>query len=240
MFGFWLVYWLRATPSRLTGWALVMTALVLVRSTSSSAYVSMAAFLVTVGAIAVARDLGRSADRRILSLVIWGVIGIWLAALAVGAGYALIDDVKAFFDRALFDKLDTASGIERMSWNLRAFQNFTDTALMGAGLGSMRASNWLLACLGSIGVIGTGLYLAFLGALFAAPARREDRDRAAAIAGLQAGCLAMFISAMLTQPTPDLGIIFFAMAGLAVGLSRGAVVESRALTRPADWFRSAV
>ncbi|MBI1220622.1 MAG: hypothetical protein GC186_18980 [Rhodobacteraceae bacterium] len=240
MFGFWLVYWIRATPSRLAGWALAMTALVLLRSTSSSAYVSMAVFLVTLAAIAVARDLGRSVERRMLALVIWGAVGAWLAVLAVGAGYALTDSVKAFLDRALFDKLDTASGIERMSWNVRAFQNFTDTALMGAGLGSMRASNWLLACLGSIGVIGTGLYLAFLGTMLGAPAPRDDRDRAAAIAGLQAGCLAMFISAMLTQPTPDLGIIFFAMAGLAVGLSRGAVVESLAPTRPMDWFRSAL
>lgn len=240
MFGFWLVYWMRAAPSRLAGWALAMTTLVLLRSTSSSAYVSTAAFLVTVAGVSVARDLGRSADRRILSLVIWGVIGFWLAALALGAGYTLIDEVKAFFDRALFDKLDTASGIERMNWNMQAFRNFTDTVFMGAGLGSMRASNWLLACLGSIGVIGTGLYLAFLWTLFEAPAPREDRGRSAAIAGLQAGCLAMFISAMLTQPTPDLGIIFFAMAGLAVGLSRGAVVESHALTSPTDWFRGIV
>lgn len=240
MFGFWLVYWLRATPSRLAGWTLAMTTIVLLRSTSSSAYVSMVAFLFTMAGIAVARHLGHSVERRLFALIVWGAVAGWLALLAMGAGYVLLDPVKAFFDRALFNKLDTESGLERMSWNLRAYQNFLDTWMMGAGLGSMRASNWLLACLGSIGAVGTGLFLAFLGTFFAAPTLPGDRDRAAAIDGMKAGCLAMFISAMLTQPTPDLGIAFFAMAGLGVGLSRGAVVESSRAQGGRDWFRNPV
>jgi hypothetical protein len=47
------------------------------------------------------------------------------------------------------------------------------------------------------------------------------------VTALQAGCLAMLLSALLTHATPDLGLFFFALAGLAAGLSRGATLESR-------------
>ena len=41
---------------------------------------------------------------------------------------------------------------------------------LGAGLGSVRASNWLIACLGSIGALGTFLFVAFLTAFMLMPA----------------------------------------------------------------------
>lgn len=226
LFGFWLQYRLRGGRARGSGWAFAMTTLVLLRSTSSSAYVSMLAFVLVAGGVALARQLGRSVERRLLGTLVWGLVVLWLAALALGAAYVLLDPVQAFLNRALFDKLATASGVERMAWNMQALKNFTDTWMMGAGLGSMRASNWLLACLGSIGLVGTGLFLGFLATLFALPRPDGDTERTATIEGLQGGCLAMFISAMLTQPTPDLGIFFFLLAGLATGLSRGAVLES--------------
>lgn len=242
LFGFWLQYWLRGGQARGSRWALAATALVVLRSTSSAAYVAMLCFLLAAGGIALARHFGRSMERRLITAILWGGVGLWLAALAIGAAYVLLDPVQAFVNRALVDKLGTASGVERMAWNGRAWLNFRQTAFMGTGLGSMRASNWLLACLGSIGAIGTGLFLAFLVQVFRAPAPGNDPEAAAVTDGLKAGCLAMFVSAMLTQPTPDLGIVFFALAGLATGLSRGAALESAAETprrRPADWFRTA-
>ncbi|TMV86155.1 hypothetical protein FGG78_20125 [Thioclava sp. BHET1] len=228
LFGFWLVYWIRARDRRGAGWMLILTTMVLLRSTSSSAYVAAVGFILTLIGIALTTGLRRSVDKRIAGLAIWSIVTGWLILMAAAAAYALISPVSAFIDRLLFDKLDTSSGMERMSWNVQAWKNFTDTALMGTGLGAMRASNWLLACLGAIGVIGTALFTAFLGTLITAPAPQDDPDRAATIRGLQCGCLAMFISAMLTAPTPDLSIFFFALAGLAAGLSRGAVVEMHA------------
>ena len=111
-------------------------------------------------------------------------------------------------------------------------QNFLDTGGIGAGLGSVRASSWLVACLSSIGVLGTFCYLAFLTGVLRASARTGDRTRDAAISGLKAGCGAMFIAAMLAHPTPDLGIFFYAMAAMVVGLSRGGVLESRPTLDP--------
>ena len=227
LFGFWLKYWIVAGPSRRTNWALAMTTIVLLRSTSSSAYVGMIGVLISLALLSVGGSVGRPVGRRNLSLFVWSAIGVWFVALVLGGAYAMVQPFTAYIDRALFNKLSTASGIERMNWNVHAFQNFLDTGFMGAGLGSMRASNWLLACLGSIGVIGTALFLGFLAKVAQLPLPPDGDARKPVIEGLKAGCLAMFISAMLTAPTPDLGLFFFALAAMAAGLSRGAALESQ-------------
>lgn len=230
LFGFWLQYWV-LRRSRLAAWCLLFSALALLRSTSSSAYVAAAVFGVTFLGLAVARGRLTAIPRRSAGLLTGSLVAAWLVGLAVFGAYQLVEPVTAFLDRALFEKLETDSGVERMSWNAQAFQNFVDTMLMGAGLGSMRASNWLLACLGSIGLIGTGIFLMFLVSLARAPARTGLGERDALIRSFKAGMLALFLSAMLTTPTPDLGLFFFAMAGFMAGLSRGGVLESRAQGR---------
>ncbi|MDE3238736.1 MAG: hypothetical protein KGN33_07240 [Paracoccaceae bacterium] len=226
LFGFWLQYWLSGGRWRWTGWVLAGTTLLVLRSTSSSAYVALVILLVLIGAVALMRSLGRTVDRRLMSLILWGVFTLWLALLVLGTAYLLSDPVQAFFNRTLFNKLSSSSGVERMSWNIQALENFLDTAMVGTGIGSMRASNWLLACLGSIGLLGTGLLLAFLGRLFVAPGASDDSETTAVIEGLKAACLATLISALLIVPTPDLGVPFFLFAGLLVGLSRSTEVGS--------------
>jgi len=226
LFGFWLQYWVLAPRSRLAPWMLAMTTLVLLRSTSSSAYVAMVLFVITFAGLGILRNLRHTVAARSMRIVAGGAMGLWLAALTIFAAYQFADPVTSYLDRALFDKMGSSSGVERMSWNAQAFRNFTDTLGMGAGLGAIRASNWLLACLGSIGAIGTALFVAFLASLARLPATAAP-GHVAAIRALKAACLAQFVSAMLTHPTPDLGIFFFALAGLAAGLSRGGVLESR-------------
>ncbi len=113
-----------------------------------------------------------------------------------------------------------------MSWNAQAFVNFRETWFLGAGLGSVRASNWLMAVLASLGVIGAVLFAAFFTTLARAPLPKDDL-RGPVVGALKAASPALLISAMLTASTPDLGVIFFAVCGLIAGLSRGAQLESR-------------
>lgn len=233
LFGFWLAYWVQAPQTRLAPWMLALSAIALLRATSSSAYAAAVAFLITWGLWMILVHLRAEAARRGLRIFATLLFAGWCALLLIFAAYQLADPVTDFLDRALFDKLDSQSGVERMSWNAQAWQNFLETRGMGAGLGSVRASNWLIAALGSLGVVGTALFLAFLGATARVPAPDNPAGMHATIGGLKAGCLAMLLSAMLTHATPDLGLVFFALAGLAAGLSRGAVLESPGLPRRA-------
>lgn len=228
LLGFWLQYWMAEGRSRLGGWMLLATVVVLLRGTSSSAYIAAAVFGISFAGLAYLRRLRRRVRRR--SAAIWAAVAVlvWLGAIGLFAAYQLVDPVAAYLDRALFEKLEGSSGIERMSWNAQAFRNFLDTGMMGAGLGSMRASNWLLACLGSVGLIGTGLFLAFLSATAALRERGGDAERAVVIKALKAACLAQFCAAMLILATPDLGIFFFMLAGLAAGLARGGRLSASA------------
>jgi len=233
LFGFWLAYWVWGPARRRAMWMVAGTGFALVHSASSAAYAGTVVFVVSFGLFAVVANLRREVSRRGATLAAGGLLTLWLAVLLVFSAYALVDPVTAFLDRALFDKLDTASGVERSSWNAQALRNFLDTLGLGAGLGSVRASSWLMACLGSLGVIGTALYLAFLGSVAAAPVGTGDAHRDALIRALKAGALALWIQGMLTLPTPDLGIFFFIVAGLIVGLSRGGVLAHRQALRAA-------
>jgi len=221
LFAFWLPCWVGSPSSRLAQIMLAASAIVLLRSTSSSAYVALVVFLLGYGLFAATARMQSMVPKRMVIVFFVGILTFWMAALAIYASYQLVDPVTAFLDRAILDKMDTQSGLERMSWNTQAFRNFTDTKLVGAGLGSVRASNWLIACLGSIGLIGTLLFLAFLTSLVRLPAQSEDPQVTIVITALKSACFAIFIAALLTSATPNLGVFFFTLAGLAAGLSRG-------------------
>ncbi|KKM00294.1 hypothetical protein LCGC14_1805890, partial [marine sediment metagenome] len=191
------------------------------------AYVSLVVFLLSYGGYMGLSGTRGHVARRALSIFFGGLVALWLVSLVIFASYQLVDPVTAFFDRALFDKLSTESGVERMSWNAQAWQNFLDTMTLGAGMGSVRASNWLLAALACLGLVGTGLYLSFLGSVLRQPARSGDARADATVMGLKAACVAMFINALLTAASPNLGVFFFCLAGLATGLARGGNLAAR-------------
>jgi len=229
LFAFWFQYWLDTPRSRLVVLMLVITAVAVLRSTSSASYVALVAYLGTVGLMWGARTIGLQTGRRTLSIAIAAVLAFWLTALAIFATYEYVPAVQAFLDRALFNKLDGDSGVERLSWNVQAFQNFLDTGMMGAGLGSVRASSWLMATLASLGLIGSGLFAAFIASVLwpVQPAYHSD-PRMHVVRALQSACVALLISASLTGATPDLGVFFFAFCGLAAGLRRGVILETTA------------
>lgn len=226
LFGFWLQYWISTPGSRAAPWMLVLSTVAVLRSTSSAAYLALAVFVVVFALYTVFRNLRPEAERRSVVLTAGGAMLLMATLVAAVASYQLVEPVTTFLDRALFQKLATDSGVERLSWNTQALINFRDTWGLGAGLGAVRASNWVIACLGSIGVVGTGLFIAFLASVAAAPSGPRHDPRAGVIRGLKAGCLAMMSAAILTHSTPDLGLFFFALAGVATGLSRALVLES--------------
>lgn len=224
LFAFWLQLWLGGRVSVRARWLLVLSLIAVLRSTSSGAYVGLTIYLLLTAGWLVAGHLRASMPRRLLGLALAAVAGLWLAAVLIFAAYHFSDPFNAFLDRALFDKLETSSGVERMSWNAQALRNFADTWGIGAGLGSVRASNWLLATLGSLGLPGTAIYVALLVSIFRTGRGVRDPQTLALIRALKAACLALFLTDLLTASTPNLGLFFFALAGTATGLARGAVL----------------
>ncbi|KAA9009427.1 hypothetical protein [Histidinibacterium aquaticum] len=228
LMAFWLHYWMVSKRSALATAMLAMAAISTLRSTSSGAYVALAALLALYGTGWVIHAARRGLSRRTAAFLVGGLAFGWFLLVAAVLGYQTVPTVKEFFDDTLLNKLESDSGVERMSWNVQALRNFADTWMIGAGLGSVRASNWLVSCLGSIGVIGTGFYLAFLYTLGTAPRATGDERRNKVIGALQLACLAQVLVAMPTAATPNLGTIFFILAGLAVGLSRSAETSESA------------
>ncbi|GGL77387.1 hypothetical protein [Wenxinia marina] len=225
-----LGYWLQTSigqPSvggrrdRLAGWMLLLTAILTVRSTSSSAYVGAAILLVVFGLnwLLTAARGGQGIDRRVA-----GVAGVALAllpsaAMAVYVLYQFVPGFETYLDRTLFDKLASASGTERMNWNRQALQTVWDTNLLGAGLGSVRASNWVVAVLGCTGLPGLLLLVGFLWRLFTSPGPDADTGTQRLILALRMGLVGFLARAVVVKATPNLDASFFAMAGIVAGLT---------------------
>ena len=233
VFGFWLQYWFDRGRFRHAGLLVLVTTTLLILSTSTSAYVAGALFLCTFAAFNTGRFLSREVNIRAAGIMgaITALMPVVLAAVVVA--YQTVPEFTAYLDRILLDKINSDSAAERMSWNAQALRNFTDTWLVGAGLGSVRASNWLIANLASIGILGTLLYLAFLAAVARCAPPRRGGETAIVMRSLKMGCLALLARAMVVKATPNLELIFFAMAGLVVGLAASASISAGPARAPA-------
>lgn len=227
LFGFWLQYWSHGGRAWYSGWVVFAVFAVLLLSTSSSAYVATFAFLILFTLFNSRQIISRQMDVRLAYILIGAVVAAPLTITGIVLAYETLPGFTAFLDRVIFDKLQSDSGLERMSWNIQAFRNFLDTWMIGAGLGSVRASNWLLATLASLGLLGTLFFAVFLAAVFRTRCPDPQSETGKVVDALKMGCLALLLRAMVVKATPNLELLFFAMAGLIVGLSAGAYLSQR-------------
>jgi hypothetical protein len=220
----WLVFmtelWQRNVRPSLTGPAAIALALVLMASTSSTAYVSLGLY----GAVLALRW---SAFPRGLGLG----KGIWLGALALVTLAALLGLIitapkfAATFGDIIQSmttgKMSSSSGRERTFWALQGLQAFSASLGLGIGAGSFRSSSLITAILGSMGVVGAVSFTLHLW-LVLKPWRRstyvQPRDDREAL-GVAAAWTAVLglIPAAIGSPSPDPGILFGIFSGLALG-----------------------
>lgn len=233
LFGFWMHRYLIDPKSRR---ALVMFLIALfcvVRSTSSAAYVAIVVYIFIYAVYSAATRMRSVLSKQIVITSILGILLLWHAMILIFAAYQLVEPVTAFLNETLFDKAGSSSGVERMSWNTQAMKNLTDTWLIGAGLGSARASNWLLSSLGSVGLPGTALFVAFLISVFRMRVVPQGSPTDMTVSALKWGCVATIVTELLIASTPNIGVFFFAMTGLATGLARSTqLVEAPKQTPP--------
>ena len=234
LLGFWLSWWMTdRSRSIVPTVMLLLVAFVVLRGTSTSAYVGAAVFFVIFlgQRMSEIQSSDGNISRRGLAMTF---VTLSLLPFMIIVGYSLyqmVPSVTEFVDRSLLDKLSSDSGIERMSWNAQALRNFVDTNLLGAGLGSVRASNWVCAALGTLGLPGFLLMCWFLWQVFSSvPRNSGDHTQRIALA-LKMALVGFLARAVVVKASPNLDISFFAMAGVVVGLAASSAVAAK--RRPA-------
>lgn len=215
--------WLRNIQPRLTGIAALAMTAVLMISTSSTAYVAMAAY----GGIVAIRLLRFPPYLKANKIFTIGLM-MMLAGALVAAVLLLVDglaqQVMDMVEGMLLNKAESESGQQRAFWAMQGLDAFLVSSGLGIGAGSFRSSSLAMAILGSMGVIGTVMFAWSCASLFRSPympatipgaaTRKAVAESAAwaAVAGL--------LPAMINQASPDPGMEYAALAGLALALRR--------------------
>ncbi len=215
LFAFSSTLWLNSYRPRTTGPLALLLLATLILSTSATAYVSLTLYLAIVYLVNGWSVLSRSHDRTRYSVLALGPILLGLGIGAVLLDAKLSSGIQDLLDQLIFQKGNTDSAAERGSWNSQALVNFIDSYGIGIGIGSARASNFLLAALANIGIIGTVAYGVFILACLRAPSSDSDETSRTIRSAAAFACLSLVISGSLAGTTIDLGLLFFICAGLA-------------------------
>ena len=226
LFAFNFRLWRGGVRPEWTGPIALFTFFAILFAFSTTGYLALLAYLAVAYARVLMRaDAGASlAPRSSINRVIFIALGP-LVALAAATAIAikpdLITPVVETFDQSITNKLGSASGVERTSWNMSGLENFFQTFGFGAGLGSVRTSSFLVGVLANLGVIGTVLYGVFFARLFlernARHSRLADETSRQYVSAARAGCFAILVAAAVSSSSVDLGIHFYVMAGLVCG-----------------------
>lgn len=216
LFAFCSKLWLAQVWPRTTGPIALLSLFALIFSTSSSGYAGLSAFLVALFLVSLSQLAIRPITKPTFAFVM--VAPVLILALIAGLrlhgpSWRIASDLV---QQTVIEKLDSQSGVERSRWNHQALINVADTAGLGGGVGSVRASSLPIAVLGNIGVIGGLTYSAFLLGVLVWPCGgwADPFPRACQSAAGWA-CFAQLAAASVAGSFIDLGLPFFIFAGLA-------------------------
>ena len=225
LFVFCLNLWLVGYRPKVAGALAVGTAMLLLMSTSGTAYVGLGAYAfvqlfsrpgrISLGAMA------RKQRLWILSACAGVLAALYVVVFLPGVAKALGD----FVSTTVLGKADSSSGVERMSWNTQGVNNFLDTYGIGVGLGSIRTSSFLVVVLANLGIVGVVCYGLFLGKslMTPTPAHYPLTERAVCYAARHS-MIATLIVASLTAGVFELGSCFYLFAAAAGALPLNAAL----------------
>lgn len=206
LFAFTSTLWYENERAQLSGVVALGCFLLLVISTSTTAYVGLFAYLAIVFAYLTGRAYLSRWLPRARVLTVLTLIALLFVLLAVLFELKFARKVMEVLDAFVFTKLESKSAATRGLWNAQAWSNFLDTYGLGVGLGSARASSYPLVLLSNLGVLGFSLFLAFAHAvLFPRTAVHQTPTSKAA----RNAALCVLISAGLVGTVFDLGVAFY-------------------------------
>ena len=235
---FCLNLWVVGYRPRLAGALAIAAGILVLLSTSGTAYVGLGGYLIVmlfsrpgiVAAAAVARK-----QRMWVIVACAAVLGTLYVILFLPA---VANAVTGFFDSTVMNKADSSSGVERMSWNTQGVTNFLDTYGIGVGLGSIRASSFLIVVLANLGVVGVICYGTFVARSLLAPVPTHYplAERAVCYASRHS-MIAALICASSSAGVFELGPYFYVLAAAAGALSLRA---QRRVARRQGWIARGV
>jgi len=222
LFAFAFRLWRGGIRPQLSALASVALLVGVLLAFSTTGYVSLAVYLFIVywaNFFWIDRGFGNDVATKLRRYVVisFGPILALLFAIAVAIRPDLLNPIAAVFDDTIANKASSQSGIERTSWNLGGLRAFVESAGLGVGIGSMRLSSFVVALIATTGVVGVLLFSTFVYSVLRVTQRKNtlypEVDQITAAA--RSGCFAFMLSASLAASTPDLGLLFFILAGMA-------------------------
>lgn len=225
LFAFLLMLKLEGFHSRFLGWITAALAIALLLCTSTTAYVATGVTCLIVLGFCAYRVLQLRATSRHMIYVGTCVVILPLLIMAIMLIPAASDTVGNLIHATMTTKLDSQSGEERMRWNSQAMITFFDTGGLGAGLGSVRASSFVVALFANVGVLGAIIFFLFFLSLVRWTLSRRNATALEAAVGSAAllSCIAQFVASSITAGSVDLGPLFAIAAGLAAGYGLGPI-----------------
>ncbi|WP_238185333.1 hypothetical protein, partial [Methylobacterium trifolii] len=161
-FVFSLRLWISGVRVRLSGSLAGLSAAAMVLTTSTSGYVGLIAGVCLAYAHCLSRATNGTATRIVMTVLIMVPVFALFGIVAVALNESAQQMLMQLGEATVVKKLSTQSGIERGMWNAQAIEVFFATSGLGAGVGSVRASSFVVALISNLGVIGTALYAIFL------------------------------------------------------------------------------
>ncbi|MFP3546218.1 O-antigen ligase family protein [Rhizobium sp. SIMBA_035] len=226
--------WLDGVRKKITGILSLALLTSLLLSTSATALVGVAAIMPFLLIRAIR-------GRHALAITLGAAALPLLAVIVVVALPDLATGLHDFLDEMVLSKADSQSGRERFMWNSVAYESFVNTYGFGAGLGSARASSFVLVLLSNLGVAGTAIFVIFSLAVVLAHLPQHDAERPEDIAAVRAaklGFFAVLVTATISGTVYDLGLTFYILAGSVAALTLPRALNRPAQTAPAFRFRS--
>ena len=219
VFVFNLTLWLRHRSTKISGMLAALTFALFLLSTSSTALAALPVVLLSIFAFCLYKTSSEpsNANTRIFvsSLPLISIVAVFFFAFNATAR----EFVVSYVDDLIFNKATTASGIERSEWNQSAYNNFVDTYFLGGGLGSIRASSFIMAILSNLGFIGAAFFGLFVLSASIVNLSTNSKDfqkyyndvRFAALSAAVSSLVAASISGALV----DLGLMFYVFAAVS-------------------------
>lgn len=222
--------WYRSIRSRATGPAALAMAAVLFFSTSSTAYVSLGAYVLFFATRAFLLP-GTANPRKIRAALTTAGALIVILALVTAFVPSMAVRIGDMITQMTVQKSGSDSGLQRLFWAMQGWNAFVESHGLGIGAGSFRSSSLFLAILGSMGVIGVVSFLLYLFEVFQ-PWKRSSwgwtPDADAALGGAYASAALLgLVPAAVNSANAHPGTSFAIFAGGALALRSAKLSRNR-------------